>query len=81
MSTLPENAQLGLAMALSANPDLDTWARENELLVTAVTEQLARYAVPLTPAEYAVQLTRRLSEVRAIGPERARAALGLEPAK
>jgi hypothetical protein len=75
---LPQNAQDGYAAALAADSDLDVWCQKHAALAEAVVQQLARYAMPLTVDEYAQQIARRLTAAKAVGPERAAAALGLD---
>jgi len=77
---LPHNAQDGYAAALAVDPALDVWCQKHAALAEAVVQQLARYAIPLTPAEYAQQIARRLTAAMHLGPERAVRALGLEVA-
>ena len=74
---LSPNAQSGFAMACSENESLDNWCRSHPDIATAIVAQLERYARPLTAAEYAQQIGRRLAAAMHLGPERAVTALGL----
>lgn len=62
---------LGLAMALSADPTLAAWAIEHPVLRQIVVSDADWSG--LTPSQYAVQLTRRLREVRTLEQTRGEA--------
>jgi len=77
---LSPNAESGFALACQADAALDQWCHQHQDVALAIVEQLDRYAIPLTPDEYALQIGRRLAAAMHLGPERAVRALGLEVA-
>lgn len=85
LRSLSPEALQGLAIAYDADPELARWAAQHDRLCNEVAAMLDGYSIRLTPAQFSVQLTRLLRDVRATversgesGEQRARKALGLE---